>query len=963
MAFQAYRAVPFEHTHENQFFNYLCDVFASVWGQRDEKLYLIGNVFVDGVPFDAILLRPNAMMVLDFKDYGGRISFSQNYKWKADGVEVKGGHQANPFIQIRNNKYAFMNFLKENVSFHSAPNLGHISGICVFQQAIRFDHNSLPDNIRRWFFITDLEKVVRQVDEIMSPAIQLLDSEMDAIVNALDVPAYHPVKVESVLQPTRICEVEKKSSAERSTEKNVLIQKKARGCAISVEGRAPTKEKLEDYYQGVTLTADQTQTIEKLATFLRTNEFGVFIMRGYAGTGKTFIVKGIVDYLTKKGIAVRLMAPTGKAAKVISEKTATDAGTMHRYIYNVDVSDEDAHYEVIGTLRKNVDPVNTVYIVDESSMVSNERTENESFSFGSGCLLNDLFTYVRDSEEPQQRKIIFIGDNAQLPPVHMHMSPALSSSYLHRHFQIQPNEVEMTEVVRQKLGSGVMDNATKLRSAIAQSRFNQLDIDTTKPDVKELMPRQMVPRYMEICQKSVSKTKDVILVALSNAMVNSYNRQCRRYFFPGVEDVCVGDKLIVLTNMSRIDISVTNGDFALVQEVLSEPEVRLVSLKRKEGSEKVALIFRDVKLILRDMQGVCKKITCKILENLLYRDRPTLTPRESKAIFIDFLHRNPHLKSGTKEFKEAWRRDPYATALRVKFGYAITCHKAQGSEWKHVLVNCANCQINPLTSNYFRWLYTAITRTSQNVYLCNVPRMHLGSLMKVAGDASWFRKTERVAWEEPLSEERNRVELPSATKPTRTDVHIRKAPTIHSVSKQTTKKDMHVVLRRMVRRCIENQGFEIKEVVQYPYQDRFFIADSVRTVGIQIFYNGKNKITNISPLHRTSLSTRLQEILSPLKNQRIALRSAEKPVRYQASDPSLQELHVHLSTYCEQKGIQIIRVEPLQWMQRYTFQKGRGIAVIDFHYNGKMQFTSFDPLKQKCTSPALVQEILAVFRS
>ena len=192
MTFHAYRGNAFEHTHENHAFNRLHDLLQAEWEDRDEPLYLFGNFFVDGRELDALVVKSNAIIVVDFKDYGGELEVSENSSWMIGDVTVKGGSSMNPYQQIRRNKFALLNHIERRVELESGPNLGHIAGLALFHQAITFDPNELPHNISRWFHIADFDRALRSFEAIVSREITLNDVDIQALVSSLDLPPFFP---------------------------------------------------------------------------------------------------------------------------------------------------------------------------------------------------------------------------------------------------------------------------------------------------------------------------------------------------------------------------------------------------------------------------------------------------------------------------------------------------------------------------------------------------------------------------------------------------------------------------------------------------------------------------------------------------------------------------------------------------------------------------------------------------
>ncbi|UGA53710.1 ATP-dependent DNA helicase [Vibrio sp. VB16] len=483
---------------------------------------------------------------------------------------------------------------------------------------------------------------------------------------------------------------------------------------------------LLDSFAEYELTDGQQEGVEELEEFLSNDDSRVFQLKGYAGTGKTFITKGVTDYLRSTGRTFILAAPTGKAAKVISTKTRYPAYTLHKAIYafkqlserqSEDNGDESESYKIFANVAENKLPDDTVYIVDEASMISNASIGNDSFfRCGSSKLLNDFIQFVDIGDDDSRKKIIFIGDNAQLPPVGMSYSPALSPEYLLTEYGLETDGYELTEVVRQKADSSVMQNASELRKALNNNSSFQFNWDADSSDIEEVCNTDFLPKYLASCNGYINDKS--IVVTGSNREALEYNKHIRERFFPGKSCISAGDRVIAVSNSDRYGFYISNGEFGRVTRVLGGPEVRTVTVysKSEERQIEVELRFRGVEIEFKDFDGRARSFSANILEGLLYSERPQLTPDENRALYKDFCERHAHLRSNSSGFHEALREDPYFNALRVKFGYAITCHKAQGSEWEHVFVKFKS-QPNIPSKDYLRWLYTAITRTTKRLYL------------------------------------------------------------------------------------------------------------------------------------------------------------------------------------------------------------------------------------------------------
>ncbi|WP_298791413.1 AAA family ATPase, partial [uncultured Campylobacter sp.] len=491
---------------------------------------------------------------------------------------------------------------------------------------------------------------------------------------------------------------------------------------------------LRSFFTKYNLTDSQSKLVQKLETFISSQNSSIFLLKGYAGTGKTFITKGLTEYFREIKRNYILAAPTGKAAKVISQKTRSAAYTIHKTIYTLknpveyiqNLEKEDKTYKFYFSVAVNEDSNDTVYIIDEASMISDIYNEMEFIRFGSGFLLRDLMHYINLDCNDHRKKIIFIGDNAQLPPVGMSFSPALNKQYILENFGFRAEEFELTDVVRQEKDSGILKNTLPIRKSLENKVFNTINFDTSFHDTVHLDHINFMQQYIEVTKGKVDH--QTMIVAYSNASVKEYNYKVRGHLFPNHKNqICAGDKIIVTSNNANHGIFISNGDFGIIEEILSPTETKII--KTKGGKIDVSISFRDVVVLFYDIDGAAWHIRCKIIENLLFSEQASLSSDENKGIYIDFMRRHPGLKPNTKEWVDTLMMDPYFNALKVKFGYAITCHKAQGSEWKNLFLNCKT-MTSVLSENYFRWFYTAITRAKSKIYTLDEPHINLLSNIK-----------------------------------------------------------------------------------------------------------------------------------------------------------------------------------------------------------------------------------------
>ncbi|NBI43844.1 AAA family ATPase [[Haemophilus] felis] len=704
--------------------------------------------------------------------------------------------------------------------------------------------------------------------------------------------------------------------------------------------------KLQDCYNEYQLTQGQTELVERLASFMNDRTQNIFLLRGYAGTGKTFITKGLADYLSLTQRNYKLAAPTGKASKVLATKTGQDARTIHSHIYNfgdlVEYRDENNPdtYKFYTNLKTNEDASNTVYIVDEASMISDCYSDGEFIRFGSGYLLKDLLKYINIDQNDHQKKVIFIGDNAQLPPVGMNNSPALDPNYLFNKYNLIINEFELTDVVRQKAESGVIKNALKIRDSLKKNEFNQLHFDLSTVDIQEIQEKDCVQCYLNTCNYKING--ESIVVAYSNADVQSYNKAIRQYFFPNQDIICTGDKVMSLRNMQIDNLKVYNGDFGLIRKVSPQNEERVITLRKRLKSgevekTKVTLSFRDVEIGFRNENEQAIFVEKKIIENLLYSDNAQLSSDEQKALYIDFCIRHPDLSysKNREEFKNALLGDPYFNALPIKFGYAITCHKAQGSEWNNVIVKCDTHQ-NKLSKGYFRWIYTAITRTANNLYLINPPKMKLGGGLKVVGvntlPDNMIEKTKDI------------IDAPI------------KQQSLHSFDSSNLSGISNVMAER-IGEILSTFNCVITNIETSQYHDIYTVQYQDKKERFKAFYNSKNKLTRIMPINMQNQDLLIK--LQTLENAQLNLTTENIATKeFKFNQDFLNEFHHIITDITGNNGLSIQSVDEMQWNVRYQFAKENQIAVLDIYFDSKHKFTKINPIISKSTSDKFVFDIV-----
>ncbi len=465
------------------------------------------------------------------------------------------------------------------------------------------------------------------------------------------------------------------------------------------------REKYEKYL-GHDPTAGQERLFDRfLAMTDRRDGAQVLLVKGYAGTGKTTAVRAMVRILEERGIPVVLLAPTGRAAKVLSEYTGREAFTIHKWIYRQRSSkDGFGRFELGFNKMKEA-----FFFVDEASMISNRLSEGAVF--GSGRLLDDLFDFVFQGE---RCRLVFIGDTAQLPPVGTALSEALDPKVL-RGYGHTVEEIVLDEVVRQARHSGILVNATRLRQHIAGGTFS-LPLFITE-GYRDIVRLSRGWEFGELLEEHFQgyDPEAVTLIVRSNKQANQYNQEIRRRILYREEELTRGDLLMVVRNnyfwLQEEGSFLANGDILRVERVEAYEELYGRRFARAELSYPLG--------------GSRTSLSTLLLLDTLTADGPSLTAAENKELFYRILNELPGGEGRKKNFKIV-RQDEYFNALQVKFAYAVTCHKAQGGQWQTVFVDQGFVPQEQQGIEHLRWLYTAVTRATQRLYLTGFPDNYFG---------------------------------------------------------------------------------------------------------------------------------------------------------------------------------------------------------------------------------------------
>lgn len=451
-------------------------------------------------------------------------------------------------------------------------------------------------------------------------------------------------------------------------------------------------------------TSGQKELLIKLVLFIsKPQRNSLFLITGYAGTGKTSIVSSLVKALPSSKLNSVLLAPTGRAAKVLSNYAGKKAHTIHRFIY---WATRDKQGKFILALKKNKYK-DVIFIVDEASMIPDYQNSSSFQSQSSRSLLEDLFNYVYSSDS--NCKIILIGDNAQLPPVGFDESPALEIDYLKASYGLDIEDYKLTEVVRQALESGILFNATYLRDQISKNKVE--------------FPLFTVQNYSDVTPIEGTELEDflntayseygienTIIITRSNKRANLFNQQIRHRILYNEDEISSGDYLMIVKNNYY-----WLGDDSTIGFIANGDIVEITGIQKRE--EMYGFQFADISIRLVDYPDV-PEIDVKILLDTIMSEGPALNQAQSNNLYEEIMKDYEDIPQKRNRLAEL-KKNPYFNALQVKFSYALTCHKTQGGQWPIVFIDQGYLNDKMFNTEFLKWMYTAVTRASKYLYFIN----------------------------------------------------------------------------------------------------------------------------------------------------------------------------------------------------------------------------------------------------
>ena len=634
------------------------------------------------------------------------------------------------------------------------------------------------------------------------------------------------------------------------------------------------------------LTQEQQVVAEKFKEFLNSDNH-IFMIKGSAGTGKTTLLKCLIEEVSSRQIASLLMAPTGRASMILSDKTNVMASTIHRTIYLLNKDKAKVEDAVLFGLRNNETPDNAIYFVDEASMISDIDSQEEFLKFGSGRLLHDLITYT--NFKGSNRKMVLIGDYAQLPPVGQNFSPALSEEYLRQEFGVLVQSVKLTTVVRQALDSGVYSNADTIRKSIDEGAYNQFGI-INSADVVPFTAEDFLERYNAI--KDAEGEDNVMVITASNAQALGYNEIIRRSIYGKSNlKLQVGDLLLVTQNNYSQENILFNGSFVRVCSVCDEVET-LVALV---GKDRIELNFRSIEVLINE-----RPFRYYILDDFLTDREGKLNKCLRDALWANFEQRMrlEGIYPNTEEFQMRKRIDTYYNALHCKYGYAITCHKSQGGEWNNVFVDM-DAYMGRMTESYFRWAYTAVTRAKNRLLHTCSPAFNAINQFVV----------------KPI-------------------ISCKAGGCLFNVPQGADRKD---VLFSKILELANSTETNCSESRNVAWQHRVSFTKLNESCMLSLWENSKHYTGKIDVVNTTS-SEYAQQCKELVKKAMCSIDFVYMPkFDFQA------QMHAHIVDVINECGLCLTNVEQSNWCDEYYIATDAETAYIKFYYNAKNIFTYAQP--------------------
>lgn len=825
MSFQAYRGNAFDFTHENRVFNKLYDLLAEVWVERDEPLHLLGNFFVDGRDVDALIIKRNALIVIDFKDYSGELQFSENGRWKIDDKTVRGGSKTNPYHQIRDNKFLLLDYLQREVDFQSSPNFGHIAGLCLFHRTINFDVQQLSGPVSRWFHIGDMEHAVRDIDAIVSNAINLTSCDIQAVLESLNVPAYFPDGQPAVVD---------------------------------------LKPEFEPPVDVIRWASEQQAALIQVDQWLAGEAGLVQIIQGAAHTGKRTVLVEALRRIVNAGLSPVLIAPNARISNVYKDLGFADCQSVYSWLYAGRPSEFKNNRAIYPVSVDLPDPELEVLVFVESHLLGDEHFAMDTIVYGSGFLLQDLFDALAgSSEEPEAKqesmssrslpKILLMGDSYQLARGSLKRSYIRGQIFEQRNISVTSFELQ-GQLRLQSSQEEILDFQSVLVKALATGKFVRLP-QAKGGFVRELQAGEQTD---QIATELLRWPKQTVMLCARNDQAYKVNRGIRKRYLSAqsMGQLEEGDIVdfhnrtpdFLTDDLSLVEQAWVNaGEFGKVSGV--EPSFTTRSIRLKGRDSDTTIDFGCATVLLASG----REVQISYLPDYLSAEKPELNPDQIIAMQLwaradaevelasekDNLTQLKEQKSDQyKEKKFQYNQrlmalimvSPCFNAARLRYAYALTVHRAQtylpfpnviiSASMAHDTENCA-------TDSYFRWLYTATVCSSNTIQLLKYP------ILTPLSEASWQVDGVKVApWVI-----KTRFFFDKQLKPSGADLS---QPIPDGFSNPLPEL---VALYLTVCEQLQSGDWQVQSITQQQYRERYLFAREGALLEIDFSYNGKYEVT------------------------------------------------------------------------------------------------------------------------
>lgn len=883
-----YRGEPFSRTHENEAFDRLAEALLAQWGDADESSALIGNFFCNGAEIDAMLVRPHAIVIIEFKDYSGAVHLSENGPWRAGDREVIGGSRANPGLQVRGYRFKVRDYLREGV-FRDQPHndFSHISCLVVFTQDAQIEEEQLPRNTRTWLKVCDLRSAPRRLAQIASASLELAPRDVDALVGALGVGSYglpgHPPPAE--LEPAVVSQrAEQPLPAQLSVVLSGLID------AIQVEGPS------------------------------------IAMVTGMVGTGKHRLVQELTRELERRGVSYTVCQPGARLIK----PTAADQISLYSMLYL-----RAGHVEggkIVHALASNDDPPDQVYVVLNPHLVSDDLWEDNGRRFGSGRLLRDLLTFVGypplegpqsvDLEggiRPAPRKLVVIGDPYCLTRGKPEES-FLCGAKLEALAGVVPEVFHLESLQDDAPANSSLMNAQRIAGCMKAGVFNRLSLEATDTSCTAAPadPAIRDPAVVDAFGRDPFGPK---IVGYTNEFARDCNRWIREAVFGRTGDIQPGDIVHFHSRASARIQSAETDDCWVPADSFAEvswvgvPETVRQELKGRK--DPIVMVFRPIRV---RMCGVGQP-EMELLYSVDYADsvdsgddlnravalrvRLERLMREGRGELQDRLDRAPTDEDRERlkaEWDEEWRRrfesDPYINAARLRFGYALTLHRAQTCSFDHAFIDMDTGQ-GQENETYFRWAYTVFALDVARRTLIHAPE--ISPLRHARWDAAQARVESR--------------------RPRAAFVYEKTAPVLEVGDGRS---QALVNLQRHIENLLHARGARIDSVRSSDWQERYTVCGpSEETCELSVYYNKACDVT------------RLQVLSAEPRQFGDVVLAALHSTEVTFEDDFQRELCALVSDCVGTQGFDVVSVEHHRYQEVYLVEQAAGWVQLRIDYDGK----------------------------